>query len=251
MTDTECLVDAPSLPTLSPDRETLVLSKEVTEHSIVIKAFLDLLYDHELDRETFEDSRLYRLVIRFCRDWSCDLVIRKLEKSLHFSIATDFAQPISHFLIAIELLDPLLLDLSISHPVTEAWSGIPYTFGKGSSAIPRIETAFASGLGVPSMPILASARGRFDVRSWSWELYAQVPLTVVFALVQSIGPAKEYQASSSHRRDLPHQPCRQVGDSLHQNDHRTTSRAGILPQGTLRIRSFSNSYRTRSIRASC
>lgn len=176
-----------SLPDAAPIK-IVYLTKDVIEHSIVVKTFLDILYGNNNIEADEEDTRLYCLVIRFCRAWSCDSVLLKFTKEFKLAIYEEAWHPIMNILVAIELFDQATILLLFSKQRWDTWTRVSLdNTSQLSAKIPKIANHFPVDEDTMPATRLPIQLARLRPGSWNYKHYAQVPLTVIWIILKKMG----------------------------------------------------------------
>jgi hypothetical protein len=199
-------------------RGPLDLTDEFVEHSLVIKATLDVLYDQEIT--SFKDDKLYHHVIEFARKYDMSSILKTISNQLRVhATSPDKAHCLRLLRIAIDLgecdLMTAIVRATCGHvwPTYEKPDPSPFQFGLGRRSdtkptpLPKKRddrSIFPTkGLSLPSPNVSTASKeyiegGKaFDLGTWPYPEFAALPPPLAWALLRAEQLAsKEY----SHQR---------------------------------------------------
>jgi hypothetical protein len=194
----------------SDQRDPITLSDEHVELSIVIKATLDILYDHEVP--SFKDTKLYHHVIEFARKWDMPIVINTIlkEMRIHASISkTDETMTTnSMFSLAVDIGDHDVITFMVECGHGMGWASIegqdehePST-KLSSRRLPNRKLT----LGEPTLNFEARRYLKlapvYSLGGWSYPKFAALPLPLIWAILRA-KQATELAFNSSDPTAMP------------------------------------------------
>jgi len=179
-----------SIAQSSSQRDIIHLTDEFVEHSKVIKATLDILYDREVT--SFRNERLYQHVIEFARKWEIPVVLKTISKELRLqaNYPKAFKLIIRMFRLAINLGEH---DVIIA--VIKAWSGKSWgTNTSSSSTSDSIPDNSFFPATTPTLPeptiegaLLKYIEGApiFELGGWPFATFSELPLPLIWAILRA------------------------------------------------------------------
>ena len=117
-------------------RNPITLTDEFVELSLVVKATLDILYDHKIT--TFQDGNLYHHVIEFARKWDMPIVLETISTQLvvHANTASLSSYVNQMFRLAIDLGDCELITALMRAKEGNVWDVLLDQSDTGSELFP-------------------------------------------------------------------------------------------------------------------
>lgn len=172
-------------------RDPSNLSDPQVDHSVVVKASLDIIYDGEVNTDNIDKSRkVYLHVIEFARKWDIPLILRTLKIAIRANSHPKDSHSFSLFTLAVELGDHDLISITTNLMINRNWSS------KESSdttlpeikALPVKELTFknptcASGSGSPLTYIKGASSG--DIAGWAYKSFEIMPKPIIWAMLRA------------------------------------------------------------------
>ena len=212
-------------------RGPLELTDEFVEHSQVVEATLDILYDGDI--KSFADDKLYHHVIEFARKYDIPIILKTISNQLRVhATLPDKSHCLRLLRVAIDLGECDLMTAIVRATCGHVWPKITESddddFFSSSSLFNRIsarphessgptinrefESLFPAKKLDPSPPILSKASKEyitggkaFDLGSWPYPEFAALPPPIAWALLLADQlAAKEYShlRSDAFEREL-------------------------------------------------
>lgn len=185
-------------------RDPITMTDPHVELSIVIKAALDILYDHEVC--SFRDDTLYHHVVEFARKWDIPIIIKTIIKELHVHASTSRTDTTAGrmFRLAIDVGDHDVIALMVERGHDVGW---PSTEGTHK---PRTSDGLLPIRNLTlEEPILNFEARRylklspvFPLGGWPYHKLAALPLPLIWAMLRA-EQATKLAYKSTEPRAMP------------------------------------------------
>jgi hypothetical protein len=104
-------------------RDPIDLSDPHVEHSVVVKAALDIIYDRELDTSNIDKLRkVYMHVIEFARKWDIPSILKTIKTAIRANSHPKDSHSSTLFSLAVELGDHDLISITANLLIHRNWS---------------------------------------------------------------------------------------------------------------------------------
>ena len=189
-------------------RGPLELTDEYVEHSQVVEATLDILYN--LGITSFTDDNLYHHVIEFARKYDMSFILKTISNQIRVHANyTDKAHCVRLLRIAIDLGECDLMAAVVRATCGHNWPDRPkpktslFRFGWGSRLVPDVKPAPLSEecrdqslfppkslflppphVSVESKEYIAGGKA-FELGTWSYPEFAALPPPIAWALLRA------------------------------------------------------------------
>jgi len=206
-------------------RDPINLSDPHVDHSVVVKASLDIIYDREVNTSTIDKSRkVYLHVIEFARKWDIPLILKTLKTAIRANSHPKDSHSFSLFTLAVELGDHDLISITFNLMINRNWSSKDSadTTSPEIKALPVEELTFknptcASGSGSPLTYIKGASSG--DIAGWAYRSFEIMPKPVIWAMLrarrntQGISTTEGWSRVPSELKKLLDSMCESLFDS--------------------------------------
>jgi hypothetical protein len=166
-------------------RDPITLTDEFVELSLVVKAALDILYDHKVT--SFKDGHLYHHVIEFARKWDMLIILETISARLvvHANTASLSSYVNEMFRLAIDLGDCELITALMRAKEGNVWDNLPEQSDTGSQLFPVKPLSLGPPVLTPENEQYLKGGGVYRLGSWPYSKFAAIPTPIVWALLRA------------------------------------------------------------------
>jgi len=174
---------------LGTQRDPINLTDNYVEHSLVVHAILDIIYDREI--LSFKDDNIYHYVIEFARKWDIPTVLRTISKELlvHTHSLNMEKHLIKHLRLALDLGESDLITTIIKSQKRQTWmaagsGGFDLEENDALPLPPKFPTLPIPTLNGTTRQYLEGAQA-FDLGGWPYSSFATLPTPFVWAMLRA------------------------------------------------------------------
>jgi len=166
----------------STQRDPITLSHQYVEHSLVVKAALDIIYDREI--ASFDECNTLLYVIEFARKWDISVINKVMMKEVQLQCSVS-KHLFTMFFIAIELADHDTIATVVKMMSTGYWGDVDIRTPLDSNILPYGSINMLEPC--PEALECAIVRGTSigDLGGWSWELFSETPKPILWAMLRA------------------------------------------------------------------
>lgn len=166
----------------SSQRDPITLSHQYVEHSLVVRAALDIIYDREIT--SFDERNTLLYVIEFARKWDISVITKVMMKEIKLQCSVS-KNLITMFFIAIELADHDTTATVVKTMSTGYWGDVTIRAPPDSDILPYGSITMLEPC--PDALDGAMVRGTSiaDLGGWSWNLFSETPKPILWAMLRA------------------------------------------------------------------
>jgi hypothetical protein len=167
----------------STQRDPITLSDSFVEHSLVIRAALDIIYDREVN--SFSNRRTHFHVIEFARKWDIAIIPKILSKEIMAHSLKERKYLLTMLALAIELADHDAIVAIYKQMGSLVFGGEKVPASPDEKSLPdRPVTinppSWQRGTDTPIKGGICA-----DVGAWSWSLFDSIPKPILWAMLRA------------------------------------------------------------------
>jgi hypothetical protein len=166
-------------------RDPITLSDPHVEHSIVIRATLDILYDHEI--ESFMDDKLYHHVIEFAQKWDMPIISRTIvtEFRSHANTPKMFSTINPMFRLSVDIGDHDLIAAMVRSCHGNKWLAAGVEPADSSPHLPPLKLALDDPIVNFEAERYLKGAPVFHLGGWPYAKFAALPTPLAWAILRA------------------------------------------------------------------